>query len=351
MLSTCGSLPVAHDFAGTASNRAPVPSPVSPEWPIATMPTGWVGSAARDATVALVGSVGADEVGPDEVGADEHPMSTTTETATQAPALGDAPFMWRSVGICGGLGPRLGNGAACGHGWRLASRLANSRDRRPGLQDPRQPAHEVPETRSDRSRIGPSWWPLNVYADPMAARARHVVATGFLFVMLAVVSACGAGSPGGGRTTTVAPTSGSPVPTVSASPNAQDTDGGSRFPPVIDGPTVTKTEFNSPSGNISCSLSKASANCFIGDIRYPLPPRPADCGEDWQPRFGVGRTGAAEFGACAGDVLVFTSDVLPYDTTSVIGSFACMSRTVGIACWNTRTRHGFQISRARYALH
>src|SRR3954453_14398602 len=121
MLSTCGSLPVAHDFAGTASNRAPVPSPVSPEWPIATMPTERVGSAARDATVALVGSVGADEVGPDEVGADEHPMSTTTETATQAPALGDAPFMWPSVGICGGLGPRLGNGAACGHGWRLAS--------------------------------------------------------------------------------------------------------------------------------------------------------------------------------------------------------------------------------------
>ena len=66
-----------------------MPSPVSPECPIATMPTGWARSVVGDATVTWLGSVG-----DDEVALGEHPASTTIAIATRAPAFGD---VWANV--------------------------------------------------------------------------------------------------------------------------------------------------------------------------------------------------------------------------------------------------------------
>ena len=40
-LRGCGSVPVAQESAWTGSEAAPAPSPVSPEWPMAMIPTGW----------------------------------------------------------------------------------------------------------------------------------------------------------------------------------------------------------------------------------------------------------------------------------------------------------------------
>lgn len=90
-LSTSGALPVAHEFSGASRPGATVPPPVSPEWPMAMIPTGVRGAAesavtvelaATKVVVAVAAAAGADV--EDEVSALElppHPERATAKTA------------------------------------------------------------------------------------------------------------------------------------------------------------------------------------------------------------------------------------------------------------------------------
>jgi hypothetical protein len=175
-------------------------------------------------------------------------------------------------------------------------------------------------------------------------------------LLLVLLVACASGETGSSEGTTEgkskSPSQRASKSVGSSSSSVPETGTGQAFPPPIDGPTTGKKEFRSPSGNVMCLITEGlGVSCSIRDHVYPLPARDEDCQLDWQPIFGVGRDAPATFGSCAGDVLVITEVVLPYGTTSVVGRHACMSRTTGMVCWDTRTKHGFRAAKATFELH
>jgi hypothetical protein len=121
-------------------------------------------------------------------------------------------------------------------------------------------------------------------------------------------------------------------------------------PPPIQGRIIHLTTFQSPTRNISCDMSYGVASCQIDRFTFPPPRRPADCDLDWTPTFQVADDEAI-FGTCQGDAQPRSDAVLPYGTATVVGKLACLSRRTGIDCWNTRTRHGFHVSRSAHHLY
>jgi hypothetical protein len=61
-------------------------------------------------------------------------------------------------------------------------------------------------------------------------------------------------------------------------------------------------------------------------------------------------TTTAQIGLCASDAARGGTRVLAYGHAIAVGDVRCDSATTGITCRNTRTRHGFTLSRAAYRL-
>ncbi len=173
--------------------------------------------------------------------------------------------------------------------------------------------------------------------------------------LAASVSACGSGDSQGSaaETPTVTATdSASPAPsTTTPAPS----DSGASSPPVTAPPSITgdvvhTDQIASPTQNIHCSLSYG-VECVITQASYDTVPRPADCELDWSDHwFSIGRQSGVR-GRCAGDTPLSPSPtLLAYGATAVANGLACQSQTSGMTCWNRKTRHGFQISRASYHL-
>jgi len=118
------------------------------------------------------------------------------------------------------------------------------------------------------------------------------------------------------------------------------------------GPVVHLSAFRSPSGNIGCMLSAGQARCDIERRSWSPPPRPASCPSvvDFGQGAELGTIGKARF-VCAGDTARDpSSPVLPYGSSSLSGSFDCVSATNGMTCTRPSDGHGFFLSIQTYRL-
>jgi hypothetical protein len=110
-------------------------------------------------------------------------------------------------------------------------------------------------------------------------------------------------------------------------------------------------DFQSPSGNIYCSLGADGAACDISDYTYQPPP-PPECGKhiSWGSRFTLtpGKPGAME---CHGDTLrVPGESTLNYGQTVSAGTITCASEQSGMKCTDGSSGHYFRVSRDSYNL-
>jgi hypothetical protein len=106
--------------------------------------------------------------------------------------------------------------------------------------------------------------------------------------------------------------------------------------------------FQSPSGNISCAMNRQGARCEIAQKEWELP-KPRGCDLDWGSSISLG-DGPAE-ATCAGDTVALPeAPVLAYGELSRKRPIECTSSRSGVRCQNTRTGHGFLISRQVYRL-
>jgi hypothetical protein len=108
------------------------------------------------------------------------------------------------------------------------------------------------------------------------------------------------------------------------------------------------SQFQSPSRNIGCAISRRFARCDIRHKQWQAP-RPRGC-----PRFSdfgqgliVSRRARRGRVVCAGDTTLGVGPVLAYGKRIKRGQMQCRSRRRGVTCRNGR-RHGFFISRGSY---
>jgi hypothetical protein len=109
--------------------------------------------------------------------------------------------------------------------------------------------------------------------------------------------------------------------------------------------------FQSPSGNIACTLDVGGAACDIREYTYQPPPGP-ECAKhlNWGNRFTlmVGQTAAMP---CHGDTLRIDGEgTLDYGQTISAGSITCSSEPSGIKCKDNSSGHYFQVSTDSYTL-
>jgi hypothetical protein len=110
-------------------------------------------------------------------------------------------------------------------------------------------------------------------------------------------------------------------------------------------------DFQSPSGNIYCSLAAEGAACDISDYTYQPPP-PPECGKhiSWGSRFTLapGKPAAME---CHGDTLRVPGEpTLNYGQTASAGTLTCASEESGIKCTDSSSGHYFRVSRDSFNL-
>jgi hypothetical protein len=111
------------------------------------------------------------------------------------------------------------------------------------------------------------------------------------------------------------------------------------------------SKFQSPSGNIYCTLAADGAACDISDYTYQPPP-PPECGKhiSWGSRFTLtpGKPAAME---CHGDTLrVPGESTLNYGQTISAGTITCASEQSGMKCTDTSSGHYFRVSRDSFNL-
>ncbi len=112
--------------------------------------------------------------------------------------------------------------------------------------------------------------------------------------------------------------------------------------------------FQSPSGNIACTLGGAldgGVECDVAEYRYRVPPTPADCPLNFGDRFAL-NPGQPPLMMCHGDtVRVPNARTLDYGQKLSIGTITCDSAQVGITCTDASTGHYFRAARDSYQLH
>jgi hypothetical protein len=116
------------------------------------------------------------------------------------------------------------------------------------------------------------------------------------------------------------------------------------------------TEFKSPSGNITCSMSTSGGSFVpfirgdVADFAYRPPPTPADCGVVFGHTVELEEGHPPQF-SCAHDTMAYSNfRVLPYGASAQAGVFRCDSTADGIVCTDNGTHHSFRLSRQSYDL-
>jgi hypothetical protein len=116
--------------------------------------------------------------------------------------------------------------------------------------------------------------------------------------------------------------------------------------------------FASPSGNIACQLgtfsdhgvARATVGCQIGQHDYASPPRPADCRGGWGDSVALTQGQPAALQCHTDTLLGSSSPVLDYGQTIIVEPIDCTSEESGMRCFDSRTGHGFSLSRDDYQL-
>lgn len=114
-----------------------------------------------------------------------------------------------------------------------------------------------------------------------------------------------------------------------------------------------ETTFASPSGTITCRVGAGSVTCDEADqTSWRLTPADlASCGQSALAGLVLPAVGEARFD-CRTDLLVPTPQrVLAYGQSITVGDITCASATTGVTCTNSRTGHGFFVSRESYRVH
>ncbi|GFG68042.1 hypothetical protein MKUB_55320 [Mycobacterium kubicae] len=109
--------------------------------------------------------------------------------------------------------------------------------------------------------------------------------------------------------------------------------------------------FQSPSGNIYCTLDNTGAACDISEFTYQPPP-PPECAQhiEWGSRFRLS-VGKAAIIECHGDTLKVPGEpTLNYGQTVSAGTVTCSSEQSGVRCTDTASGHYFRVSRDSYNL-
>ena len=115
---------------------------------------------------------------------------------------------------------------------------------------------------------------------------------------------------------------------------------------------ASATGFTTPSGNIACQVGPTEARCDIRNSAWPddtRPGRPPDCAGAFGDALAVSGTDRGDF-VCHGDTVFGGGPTLDYGQAARVGGTVCTSRESGVECRIDATRHGFSISRTRYAL-
>ncbi len=151
--------------------------------------------------------------------------------------------------------------------------------------------------------------------------------------------------------TTAEAGSNGPAPTSNTTNPAENDATADATPTPVPPPNVAPRGFTSPTGNISCMIDPRLARCDIQERDWSPPPRPAGCPSSTGYGNGVevqpGR--AAQF-VCAGDSTYNENGALAYGDSIAAGTLRCTSMEIGMTCRDTRSGHGFTISRQSYQL-
>ena len=135
-----------------------------------------------------------------------------------------------------------------------------------------------------------------------------------------------------------------PVPTTVAAPATIS---------VHPEPNTVRGPFESPSGNIVCSMyvsTTGSDNVMCAAAEHDwLAPKPADCQLAWGDRIDLEAGAPAHFG-CYGQEMPPVTHTLEYGQYQELGSLSCSSETVGIMCIDNTSGHFFSISRQNHLM-
>jgi hypothetical protein len=171
-----------------------------------------------------------------------------------------------------------------------------------------------------------------------------------MIVLAVAIGGCGGGSSPPKTTTTTAPSTTSSTTTTLSSLSSPSS------VTATSSASVTTTsaaggelqQFQLPSGNIGCYIDANGVRCDIRERIWQPPAKPASCDVDYGQGIEL-RDGRAAF-VCAGDTTLGGGVTLAYGTSIERGSFRCDSSAGGVECKDSRSGHGFHLSRASYRI-
>ena len=152
-------------------------------------------------------------------------------------------------------------------------------------------------------------------------------------------------TPGGTPTaTSSAKPSKTPTPTATPTPTPTPTPTATpSFKAPAPGNAIELSGFTTPSGNVSCTLSKNSVSCTINQHNTTGPQGSCPDATGKPLTMAVGKNGEVSISCDTG--FSASGAVLSYDASAKSDSFACTSKDDGVECWSQVTGQGFKLSR------
>jgi hypothetical protein len=101
--------------------------------------------------------------------------------------------------------------------------------------------------------------------------------------------------------------------------------------------------------DVACMATTEVARCDVLRPKWSPPPKPADCDGDW----GTGAVfvndkGSVIHGCVTDSARGNDSHVLAEGRGIEVGQFVCDATASGMKCTDTKSGHGFEVSRASY---
>lgn len=129
-----------------------------------------------------------------------------------------------------------------------------------------------------------------------------------------------------------------PTPTPTPTPSATPT-----FKAPAPSNAIELSGFTTPSGNVSCTLSKNSVSCTINQHNTTGPQGSCPDATGKPLTMAVGKNGEVSISCDTG--FSASGAVLSYDASAKSDAFACTSKDDGVECWSQVTGQGFKLSR------
>lgn len=141
--------------------------------------------------------------------------------------------------------------------------------------------------------------------------------------------------------------------TVSSEPGTGESDTPSTSTQAVTAPAdaLALAEFQTPSGNIWCTIGDSAAVCQINDIDYQPPSIDGCEGNDLAGKVIQVSTEGAEYPCPTGDISGAAPadrtvlEYEPVEQTTAVGDYMCTSARDGVTCTNLSTGARFTITR------